>query len=117
MNKAEEIKIISDAAKKLGSDSYLGDALKMLIPHLETELKSDFIPNLLGLVNDLEVRAAQRNAHCSELLQKSNALDAAIAEKVSALSRLQRQIDEAELEINRAQYKAQDAISLLKSYL
>jgi hypothetical protein len=58
LSKAEELAILRAAAKKLGHDSYLGPALESLLPHVEQEMRSDFMPDLLGLVAGLERRAA-----------------------------------------------------------
>lgn len=46
MNKAQEIEILTEAANKLGPNSYLGPWLLEIKPELESILRSDFLPQL-----------------------------------------------------------------------
>lgn len=48
MNKADELKLMADLAKKLGNDSYCGPALVQLLPYIESQMRADFPVDLLG---------------------------------------------------------------------
>lgn len=74
MNKADELKILADAAKKLGKDSYLGDALLELLPFVESEMRSDIFPDLAGSIRHYERRLVEQRKEEKEL-------DAKIKEK------------------------------------
>lgn len=117
MTKSEEIAVLKSAAKKLGTDSYLGPALASLIPYLEMELRSDICPDLLGLVRDMEGRVAEMtkesNGLSNQMLAKADLikqLDAQIATRQSTLQ-------EVQFDIERANDRAREALLTLKSYL
>ncbi len=44
LTKSQEIEILKNAAAALGSDSYCGPLLAMLIPQIEQDIKSDIFP-------------------------------------------------------------------------
>lgn len=116
-SKAEEIKILSAAAKKLGNDSYLGPALLHLIPHLEMEIRSDFCPDLLGLIRDKEAQVATLTADCKKLQNEFDEKKRQIDEMEKSIRYRQNDLDQIDAEIYRAKQRAADALGTLKSYL
>ena len=46
MTKSNELAILTDCVKKLGSDSYCGDWLKSILPEVESLMRSDMIPTI-----------------------------------------------------------------------
>jgi cell division septum initiation protein DivIVA len=64
MTKSQEIQILSDAADKLGSDSYCGAWLREQIPFIESDIRSDFAPGVLASasIQDCARRCAEMRA-------------------------------------------------------
>lgn len=114
MTKAEEIKILSAAAKKLGNDSYLGDALSALIPHIEMEIRSDIIPNLLLLIKDMERRAVDADLRYRDISILCTEKEATLKGMNLTLDNMANRRDDLEEEIERAKWKAVDALNALK---
>ena len=73
MTKAEELKILSDAAKKLGKDSYLGGALLELLPFVESEIRSDIYPDLAGTIRSMEHNLVDSRQDLKEIDEKIKA--------------------------------------------
>ena len=44
MTKNNEIEILRETAKRLGPDSYCGEWLASILPQIEAEIRSDYIP-------------------------------------------------------------------------
>lgn len=44
MTKTQEIEILKEAAAKLGKDSYCGEWLNSLLPRIERDIRSDYVP-------------------------------------------------------------------------
>jgi hypothetical protein len=62
MTKAQELEILTEAARKLGSDSYCGPLLEMLIPMCQQDMLSDIAP-------DFDLRKAQGD--CFEIRERT----------------------------------------------
>jgi hypothetical protein len=98
--KAEEIAIFKAAAEKLGKDSYLGPTLLALIPHLESDMRSDFIPDLKSYIefeqNHLDGIINRRDVATKKLLELGHQVDA----KESQLRRLESELASAKEKVN-----------------
>lgn len=117
MSKSEEIKILTAAAKKLGNDSYLGPSLLDLTAYLECELRSDICPDLLGLIRDMESKAATLAQYNSKLSKEVDVRAEKMAEMDRELARKRRELESINSEIYMAEEKARSAINLLRSYI
>jgi hypothetical protein len=103
MTKNDEIKAISTFANSLPADTYLKPWLVSLLPEIERELTSDFIPSF---------SLAERKKQCDEMTS------AATERAAEIISRAEKQAAEI---ISRAERRAQTAsnnsISALQSAL
>lgn len=68
LSKSQEIQILSDAADKLGSDSYCGAWLREQIPFIESDIRSDFAPGILASasIQDCARRCAEMRVKAIE---------------------------------------------------
>jgi len=97
--KAEEIKILETAAKKLGENSYLGPAILALLPALEADMRSDFMPDLVGYLNCMEKDLAAKKEDLKDAEARIKALNQLKLDRENELRRLETHIEAAKEKI------------------
>lgn len=110
MNKLEEIKILTETANKLGSDSYCGPWLHSVIAEIEQAIKADLPPapllphqaarraqEILGEAHELAAR--KTNAYEEKMRKEMRAIRESNA---AALMRAYRSTEQALTELERA---------------
>lgn len=110
ISKADEIKILAAAVKKLGNDSYLGPELARLIPWIEMEIRSDICPDLRACVEVSAMLVADRSQELKEMEGRLRDLAKIEKEKQAEVNRLDR-------ELHDAAWRARDAINNLRGLL
>lgn len=110
MTKAEELKILAAAIKKLGPDSYLGPALEELLPFAESAMRSDLQPDLLGSLQLMRADVDRLEDQLKETAGKLRDLEATISARHSDLLGLNTTI-------GRTRDKARDMVQSLNSLL
>ncbi len=98
MTKNQEIEILREAAAKLGKDSYCGEWLNSIIPHVESEIRSDFVP--VFLPSHAEKQANEIIANAKE--RAKNILDNAQKEGERMQNAIQAARERARAELLRA---------------
>ena len=75
MTKAAEISILKTAIDKLGDNSYLGPALKQLLPWIEHEMQCDIQPAITDVLTAIKQDIAERLVQVKTLADEKCVLE------------------------------------------
>ena len=73
MNKSDEINLLRETARKLGRDSYTGEALAALLPSIEADILNDVCPeiDLRKIQTECRIERERCAAECAAMRQKA----------------------------------------------
>ncbi len=85
MTKQQELNILGKAIDELGENSYLGPALRHLLPEIENNLRCDIEPDIVSEIRRLENQVDELRGH-------KDSLEATVRQETEKLRELSRNI-------------------------